>query len=77
MHALHQDWHHPAPYRDPFSRIAAGIATLLLYLPLFLLALTHQGVAIIVLTLAVMQAERLAAPRLQTNAQGLTLAQAN
>jgi cytochrome c oxidase assembly protein subunit 15 len=53
-----------------------GILTLLHQVPI-LLALTHQGVAIIVLTLAVMQAERLAAPRLQTNAQGLTLAQAN
>lgn len=46
MHALHQDWHHPAPYRDPFSRIAAGIATLALYLPLFLLALTHPNLLV-------------------------------
>jgi protein TonB len=41
MHAFHNDWDHSAPRRDPFSRIAAGIATLLLYVPLFFLALTH------------------------------------
>lgn len=41
MQMLHNGWDHPAPRRDPFSRIAAGIATLLLYVPLFFLALTH------------------------------------
>lgn len=41
MHTFHNDWDHQAPRRDPFSRIAAGIATLLLYVPLFFLALTH------------------------------------
>ncbi len=46
MHTLHKDWDHPAPHRDPFSRIAAGIATLLLYLPLFLLALTHPNLLV-------------------------------
>jgi protein TonB len=46
MHTLHEDWDHPAPHRDPFSRIAAGIATLLLYLPLFLLALSHPNLLV-------------------------------
>jgi protein TonB len=41
MHTLHKDWNQPAPHRDPFSRIAAGIATLLFYVPLFFLAFTH------------------------------------
>jgi protein TonB len=41
MHTLHNDWDHSRPHRDPVSRIAAGIATLLLYLPLFFLVLTH------------------------------------
>jgi protein TonB len=46
MHTLQDDWDHPAPHRDPFSRIAAGIATLLLYVPLFLLALTHPNLLV-------------------------------
>lgn len=46
MHTLHDDWDHPAPNHDPFSRIAAGIATLLLYLPLFLLALSHPNLLV-------------------------------
>jgi protein TonB len=41
MHMFPDGWDHPAPHRDSFSRIAAGVATLLLYLPLFFLALTH------------------------------------
>jgi hypothetical protein len=40
MHT-HNGWEHSIQRRDPFSRIAAAIATLLLYLPLFFLALTH------------------------------------
>jgi protein TonB len=46
MHTLHDGWDHPAPPRDPFSRIAAGIATLLLYLPLFLPVLTHPNLLV-------------------------------
>jgi cytochrome c oxidase assembly protein subunit 15 len=53
-----------------------GILTLLHQVPI-LLALTHQGVAIVVLTLAVVQSERLASSRLRTDSQGLTLAQAS
>jgi cytochrome c oxidase assembly protein subunit 15 len=53
-----------------------GILTLLHQVPI-LLALTHQGVAIVVLTLAVVQSERLASSRLRTDSHGLTLAQAS
>jgi len=50
-----------------------GILTLLHQVPIDL-ALTHQGVAIIVLTLAVCQAERLTPVRLSTRQQQQTLA---
>jgi len=50
MHTFHHGWDHPAPHRDPFSRIAAGIATLLLYLPLFLLALSHPNLLVAPIT---------------------------
>lgn len=46
MHTLHKDWDPPSPRRDPFSRIAAAIATLLLYLPLFFLALMHPNLLV-------------------------------
>src|ERR1700690_35138 len=49
-----------------------GILTLLNQVPIDL-ALAHQAVAIAVLTLAVLQAERLAAPRLETERQKLPL----
>jgi heme a synthase len=49
-----------------------GILTLLNQVPIDL-ALTHQAVAIVVLTLAVVQAERLAAPRPETERQKLAL----
>jgi cytochrome c oxidase assembly protein subunit 15 len=50
-----------------------GILTLLNQVPIDL-ALVHQAVAIAVLTLAVLQAERLATPRLETERQKLALA---
>src|ERR1700678_1265104 len=49
-----------------------GILTLLNQVPMDL-ALAHQAVAIMVLTLAVLQAERLAAPRSETERQKLAL----
>jgi heme a synthase len=49
-----------------------GILTLLNQVPIDL-ALAHQAVAIAVLTLAVLQAERLAAPRSETERQKLAL----
>src|ERR1700684_75783 len=49
-----------------------GILTLLNQVPIDL-ALAHQAVAIAVLTLAVLQAERLAAPRSETERQKLVL----
>jgi cytochrome c oxidase assembly protein subunit 15 len=49
-----------------------GILTLLNQVPIDL-ALAHQAVAIAVLTLAVLQAERLAAPRPETERQKLAL----
>jgi cytochrome c oxidase assembly protein subunit 15 len=49
-----------------------GILTLLNQVPIDL-ALAHQAVAIAVLTLAVLQVERLAAPRLETERQKLVL----
>jgi cytochrome c oxidase assembly protein subunit 15 len=49
-----------------------GILTLLNQVPIDL-ALTHQAVAIAVLTLAVVQAERLAVPRSETDRQKLAL----
>jgi cytochrome c oxidase assembly protein subunit 15 len=53
-----------------------GILTLLQEVPIDL-ALTHQAMAIVVLTLAVLQAERLKARRTAASAQGLTLAVGN
>ena len=49
-----------------------GILTLLNQVPIDL-ALAHQAVAIAVLTLAVLQAERLAVPRSETTRQKLAL----
>jgi cytochrome c oxidase assembly protein subunit 15 len=49
-----------------------GILTLLNQVPIDL-ALTHQAVAIVVLTLAILQAERLAAHRTKTDRQKLVL----
>jgi len=48
-----------------------GILTLLNQVPI-LLALSHQAVALVVLTLAVMQAERLAAPGAALASRGIT-----
>ena len=49
-----------------------GILTLLNQVPIDL-ALTHQAVAIVVLTLAILQVERLAARRTEANRQKLVL----
>jgi cytochrome c oxidase assembly protein subunit 15 len=49
-----------------------GILTLLNQVPIDL-ALTHQAVAIVVLTLAVLQAERLASRRVETGQPNLVL----
>lgn len=55
---------------------ALGILTLLHQVPI-LLALAHQGVAIIVLTLAVAQCERLSAERSSERTERLSLARAD
>jgi cytochrome c oxidase assembly protein subunit 15 len=49
-----------------------GILTLLNQVPIDL-GLTHQAMAIVVLTLAILQAERLAARRTETDRQKLVL----
>ena len=52
---------------------ALGIVTLLHQVPI-LLALAHQAMAIVVLTLAILQAERMAARQPDENAQRIGIA---